>query len=130
MGKVANLSRECSVFTHSETVQALLGSFRFLGLEYLKQRRAVTLLNEFQQIKLAHKNRQAMAALAGRGSAPGGQGSEWIGNLEMMRQKIDYLHQNPVKRGYIEQPEHWRYSSARDYAGVDGLLPVDKNWWG
>lgn len=48
----------------------------------------------------------------------------------MMRQKIDYIHQNPVKRGYIEQPEHWRYSSARDYAGVDGLLPVDKSWWG
>jgi len=47
----------------------------------------------------------------------------------MMRQKIDYIHQNPVKRGYIEQPEHWRYSSARDYVGVDGLLPVDKSWW-
>jgi len=47
-----------------------------------------------------------------------------------MRQKIDYIHQNPVKRGYIEQPEHWRYSSARDYVGVDGLLPVDKSWWG
>jgi len=32
----------------------------------------------------------------------------------MARQKLDYIHQNPVERGYIEQPEHWRYSSARN----------------
>ncbi|MAK90224.1 MAG: transposase, partial [Oleibacter sp.] len=47
---------------------------------------------------------------------------------EMMRQKIEYIHQNPVKRGYVDQDEHWRYSSARDYAGSEGLLPVDKSW--
>ena len=35
-----------------------------------------------------------------------------------MRQKLDYIHHNPVKRGYVDQPEHWRYSSARNYASV------------
>ena len=92
-------------------------------LEYLKQQRAVTLLNQFQQLKLAHKT-DRLWQLWQEGVHP-----EWISSLEMMRQKIDYIHQNPVKRGYIEQPEHWRYSSARDYVGVDGLLPVDKSWW-
>jgi putative transposase len=47
----------------------------------------------------------------------------------MMQQKIEYIHQNPVKRGYVDQAEHWRYSSARDYLGGRGLLPVDKSWW-
>jgi len=30
-----------------------------------------------------------------------------------MRQKLDYIHYNPVKRGYVDQPEHWRYSRVR-----------------
>ncbi|MDZ7694746.1 MAG: transposase [Balneolaceae bacterium] len=44
---------------------------------------------------------------------------------DMMRQKIEYIHRNPVKRGYVDEPEHWRYSSARNYAGRRGLIPVD-----
>jgi len=33
-----------------------------------------------------------------------------------------------VIRGYVDEPEHWRYSSARDYKGVDGLLEVERLW--
>lgn len=46
----------------------------------------------------------------------------------VMRQKLDYIHQNPVKRGYVDLPEHWRYSSARNYAGMAGLIEVVKDW--
>ncbi|NQT53388.1 hypothetical protein HQ576_15120 [bacterium] len=46
----------------------------------------------------------------------------------MMRQKVDYIHQNPVRRGYVDDPLHWRYSSARDYAGEVGLIPVCTDW--
>ncbi|TAK64728.1 transposase [Methylobacter sp.] len=53
---------------------------------------------------------------------------ELIQSDPMMRQKVDYIHQNPVKRGYVDKPEHWRYSSARNYAGEDGLLDVCKLW--
>jgi hypothetical protein len=45
-----------------------------------------------------------------------------------MRQKVDYIHLNPVERGYVDQAEHWRYSSARDYSGSDGLLEIDRDW--
>jgi len=48
----------------------------------------------------------------------------------VMRQKLDYLHYNPVKRGYVDLPEHWRWSSARDYLGQPGLIEVDKDWLG
>ncbi len=34
---------------------------------------------------------------------------------EMLNQKMEYIHFNPVKRGYVEEPEHWVYSSAVDY---------------
>ncbi|MBI3006237.1 MAG: transposase [Ignavibacteriales bacterium] len=32
-----------------------------------------------------------------------------------IEQKLDYLHDNPVRKGYVEEPEHWKYSSARNY---------------
>ena len=39
-------------------------------------------------------------------------------------QKINYIHENPVKAGLVEYPEHYLYSSARDYAGQKGLVDV------
>jgi len=51
-----------------------------------------------------------------------------ISSSDMLRQKLEYMHQNPVKRGYIDFPEHWRYSSARDYAGEKGLIDVFMDW--
>ena len=51
-----------------------------------------------------------------------------IQNEEMMRQKLDYMHFNPVERGYIDDPIYWRYSSARNYAGLKGLLDITTEW--
>jgi hypothetical protein len=46
----------------------------------------------------------------------------------MMRQKIRYIHHNPVRRGLVDEQEEWVYSSAANYAGLPGLLEVEKNW--
>jgi hypothetical protein len=46
----------------------------------------------------------------------------------MMRAKIDFIHNYPVERGYVDEPEHWRYSSARNYAGLGGLIDVRQEW--
>ena len=40
-------------------------------------------------------------------------------------QKLEYIHQNPVRVGIVEQAEHYLYSSARDYSGVNGLVPIE-----
>ena len=40
------------------------------------------------------------------------------------KQKIEYLHQNPVRARLVDVAERYVYSSARDYAGEKGLLPV------
>ena len=39
---------------------------------------------------------------------------------------IDYIHMNPVKHGYVEQIQDWRYSSFHRFV-ADGLLAID---WG
>ena len=46
------------------------------------------------------------------------------------RAHIDYTHMNPVKHGYVERVQDWRYSSFHRFV-ADSLLPVDwDNWIG
>jgi len=47
----------------------------------------------------------------------------------MMKQKLEYIHNNPVERGYVDDPLHWRYSRARNYAGQPGLVDVVTDWY-
>jgi putative transposase len=42
----------------------------------------------------------------------------------MIDQKLDYIHQNPVIAGIVDHPEYYLYSSARDYAGLKGLIDI------
>ena len=44
-------------------------------------------------------------------------------NIDIM-EKINYIHNNPVKAGIVNYPEHYVYSSAVDYAGGKGLVEV------
>ena len=36
----------------------------------------------------------------------------------MVEPTLDYIHLNPVAAGFVDVPEAWIYSSARDYAGL------------
>ena len=42
-----------------------------------------------------------------------------------MTQKLDYLHRNPVVAGFVEEPHHWSWSSARNYANPNVIGPLD-----
>ena len=46
----------------------------------------------------------------------------WSTNL--IKQKIDYTHNNPVEAGFVEYDYEYLYSSARDYRDVNGLVRV------
>jgi REP element-mobilizing transposase RayT len=41
-------------------------------------------------------------------------------------QKINYIHQNPVVAGFVENEYEYLYSSARDYADIQGLVKMIK----
>jgi REP element-mobilizing transposase RayT len=47
-----------------------------------------------------------------------------LDNAHMIDQRLNYLHNNPVAEGIVEEPEHYVYSSAKDYAGSKGLLDI------
>jgi putative transposase len=44
-------------------------------------------------------------------------------NPHKRAEKIGYMHQNPVKRGLVAEPEQWKWSSFRHYA-YDDVGPV------
>ena len=43
----------------------------------------------------------------------------------LIDQKLEYIHNNPVKAGFVENPEDYIYSSARDYAGIKGMIDIE-----
>jgi REP element-mobilizing transposase RayT len=43
---------------------------------------------------------------------------------EILQQRLDYIHNNPVEACLVENPGDWLYSSARDYEGRRGLIDI------
>ncbi len=44
-------------------------------------------------------------------------------------EKLRYMHRNPVKRGLVQSPEQWRWSSFRHYAtGEVGVVEIESHW--
>ena len=89
-------------------------------IDYLKSKNVKTILEQLSFYKKAHKIDREFQ-LWQEGSQP-----KLIQGEEMMRNKINYIHNNPVKRGYVDEAWHWRYSSARDYDGINGLIDIER----
>ena len=47
-----------------------------------------------------------------------------IGDENMFYRASDYIHQNPVKAGFVMHEEDWVYGSAADFRGRKGLLEL------
>ena len=44
-------------------------------------------------------------------------------------EKLRYMHRNPVKRGLVDRPEDWAWSSFRHYAtGCEGTVEIESEW--
>ena len=91
-------------------------------IDALKVKNSQDVLQLLAQGKASHKQDREYQVWQ-EGSHP-----QLMQNEAMMRQKIAYIHNNPVKRGYVDDPAHWRCSSARNYAGLPGLLEVLQVW--
>ena len=44
---------------------------------------------------------------------------------EMIESRINYIHDNPVRAGWVANIEDYLYSSARNYAELDFLIEID-----
>ena len=107
------LAKEIGMFK-SYTARQIIDFLRAAGVR--------TLLSQFKWEKAAHKTDRVYQVWQ-EGSHP-----EEIQSEGMMWEKIEYIHDNPVARGYVDDPLDWRHSSARNYAGQPGLFPVCTDW--
>jgi REP element-mobilizing transposase RayT len=110
IGASKELNKEIGIFK-SYTARQII--------DYLTERNSEKILKYLSYYKLKHKKDRDYQVWQ-EGNKP-----KQIVHADMMRQKIQYIHFNPVKSGYVDDPVHWRYSSARNYAGLDSVINIE-----
>jgi len=97
----------------AQDLKATLGALRRFTaheiINQLKKDNKQWLLKELAFFKRKHKT-QSDYQVWQEGFHP-----KLIITNEMLIQKVEYCHLNPVRRGIVRLPEHWRYSLARNY---------------
>ena len=88
-------------------------------IDYLKTHHTKRLLKRLQFSKRAHKTDRKYQFWQE------GVHAEMVFNETIMREKLVYIHENPIKRGYVTRAEHWCYSSASHYESLDGVIEID-----
>jgi REP-associated tyrosine transposase len=52
-----------------------------------------------------------------------------VHSSEKRTEKIQYIHRNPVTRGFVSKPEDYRWSSFNHYAtGEPGTIEIESEW--
>lgn len=54
-----------------------------------------------------------------------GNDAKEIHTTTFLDEKMNYVHQNPVRSELVANPEEYLYSSARDYSGEKGLVTIE-----
>ncbi len=52
--------------------------------------------------------------------------AEQIFSQKFIEQKVDYIHNNPVRAGIVVKPEDYQYSSACNYADLESVIDIIK----
>lgn len=107
--ELSNSIRDFKKFTSKRIIETIQST---------PESRREWMINRFDWNARQHKRNQIFQVWTHENHAIYLNGSEFI------RDKIDYLHENPVRAGLVEKPEDYLYSSARFYAGLDCLLPI------
>lgn len=107
-GNVSDIMRDFKAFTSHEIIKLLKRKKNLIPLQLFKQ--AAKLDDKCQNYKVWQT-----------GFHPIGIETEIFYN-----QKLKYIHQNPVRKGYVARPEYWYYSSAGYYEGSgESVLKIE-----
>jgi len=81
-------------------------------LDWLRREELTRLLSRFELNRKPRQERDARYCVLQYNSYV-----KTIANASMLRQKVNYIHTNPVREGLAATPEAYELSSARAYAG-------------
>jgi REP element-mobilizing transposase RayT len=99
----------CQATELSKIIQALKRHTTKEIIQQLEIDKKMWILNLLSYYKKKHKT-ESEHPLWQEGFHP-----QQITSDEMLNQKIEYIHHNPVRRGLVSEPEHWVYSSVGDF---------------
>jgi len=118
IGKLSDTIREFKSFTAKQIL---------LAIDTESESRSEWMLNLFEFAAKQHKRNEKYQVWTHENHA------ELIYSDKFIFQKINYIHDNPVRAGIVENPEDYLYSSALDFAGkscvlktVPVLVPTEK----
>ena len=118
IGKLSDTIREFKSFTAKQIL---------LAIDTESESRRDWMLNLFEFAAKQHKRNEKYQIWTHENHA------ELIYSDKFIIQKINYIHDNPVRAGIVENPEDYLYSSAMDFAGkqclldiVQMIMPMDK----
>lgn len=99
-----NIMRDFKHFTSNTIIECLEQENHTHYLELFKQAAAV---RSGKQKHKVWKNEYHPVALTS---------ARWF------KEKLSYIHENPVRKGFVECSEHWKYSSARNWLLDDNSI--------
>ena len=89
-------------------------------IEQVKRDNKLWLLNQFEFYKKKYK-KESNYQVWQEGAHP-----QLITTVDMAEQKINYIHNNPVNKGFVRNPQDWKYSSAGNYYYNEGVIEIDR----
>ncbi len=108
-GKLSDTIREFKSFTAKQMLEAI---------KQEPESRREWMLNIFRFAAAKHKRNENYQIWTHENHAVILYGNSFI------NQRINYIHENPVRAGIVERPEDYIYSSARSFAGLPCLLDI------
>jgi REP element-mobilizing transposase RayT len=118
------LDNHFHLIASGENISAIIQSLKSYTskkiIEHLQRFNKNWLLNQLTYYKKQHKMNSTYQ-LWQEGFHP-----KLITTEKMLYQKIEYIHNNPVRRGYVDKPEYWYYSSARNIIlGDESVIKIN-----
>ena len=109
-GNLSDVIRDCKKFTSRQML---------LLAESDTESRRLWMLHQFKYFASRHQRNEKYQVWT-HGNHP-----EEIFTPAFMKQKMDYVHQNPVRAGIVHRQEDYVYSSASNYAGLESVIEID-----
>jgi len=109
IGRLSDTIREFKSFTARQIL---------LAIDSESESRREWMLNLFEFAAKQHKRNEKYQIWTHENHA------ELIYSDKFIFQKIDYIHENPVRAGIVEKAEDYLYSSAASFAGRPCLLEI------
>ena len=120
------MSDHIHLIAKSENLQKEAANFKSFTarqiIDYLKDNNFHDTLNQFDEEKMKRRKGRNYQIWQ-EGTHP-----QIISSESIMKQKIEYIHNNPVKAGLVDDLDKWKFSSAVNYSGKIGVLDVNIDW--